>query len=205
MWTLAGNRDIAISGIDRIEMYGGRNDYAVAHYIGRVIEDFLPAIAVVEYLSVLEEQYARLRDDARAQHGKFNSRRLRSMRHIFLTHSFDLNTIGRDVRSFFTESRIAQPAFTMEFPFPNPRTVSLNTVLGEQMEKRLDRLESSDRDYRDILSTVASLGSSIDAFKMGRIALWVALVSLFISLVAMSIADLGDNTLWTHIEKIFGK
>jgi hypothetical protein len=53
---------------------------------------------------------------------------------------------------------------------------------------------AADHEYRDILSTVASLGASVDAFRLGRLALWVAIASLGIALMTLLVTEIGDDT-----------
>jgi hypothetical protein len=75
------------------------------------------------------------------------------------------------------------------------KPVRLDVAIKEQLDRNFARLTDADRDYRDILSTVASLGASADASKLGRWALVVAIASLVVASVTILIADLGCATL----------
>ena len=66
-------------------------------------------------------------------------------------------------------------------------------------------LASEDKEYREILSAVASLGASIDAFKVGRVALWVSLISLAVSMIALLLADVGSDTVLSHLAQLIAE
>ncbi|MCG2932237.1 hypothetical protein, partial [Escherichia coli] len=56
-----------------------------------------------------------------------------------------------------------------------------------------------DKDYRDVLSTVAALGSSIDAFKVQRYAIWVAMFSLVVALLTMGISLVANDDIMSTL------
>ena len=58
------------------------------------------------------------------------------------------------------------------------------TGMNERTLGRID-LILFDADYREILSTVSSLGSSIYAFKVQRYAITVALISIVLAAIAL--------------------
>ncbi|MFJ6843740.1 hypothetical protein ACIQRE_13815 [Streptomyces griseoluteus] len=142
---------------------------------------------------------------------KFNSRRLKGMRNAFLALSIDLSSIVRDVKEFhLRSSRIAElPVFTLEDPAwlsaqvqeaGGARLVrNYSIMLLKRQERDVKELSGEDKDYRETLSAVATLGASIDTFKVGRVALWVALISLAVSMVALLLADVGRNTVLHHL------
>ena len=73
--------------------------------------------------------------------------------------------------------------------------VNMNDELDIQLVESSEALVAFDSDYRDILSTVATLGASIDAFKVQRYVLWVTVVSVVVALMAVVIAVVGvDKT-----------
>jgi hypothetical protein len=85
---------------------------------------------------------------------------------------------------------------------------NVNNEIDRQLIESSEALVAFDSDYRDILSTVAALGTSIDAFKVQRYVLWVAVVSAVVALAALTVTVLGiDKTEaiitvirhWTHL------
>ena len=73
--------------------------------------------------------------------------------------------------------------------------VNVNDEVDRQLVESSEALVVFDSDYRDILSTVAALGASIDAFKIQRYVLWVAVVSAVVALAALVVTVLGiDKT-----------
>lgn len=60
----------------------------------------------------------------------------------------------------------------------------LDEITKEQSET-VEDLVRFDADYREILSTVSSLGSSIYAFKVQRYAITVALISIVLAAIAL--------------------
>ena len=75
----------------------------------------------------------------------------------------------------------------------------LHKILRKSQAQQFRRLDELDRSYRDILSTVAALGSSVDAVRVGRIALWVALASLGVAAVTLVLTEIGNDSLLSMI------
>ncbi len=114
----------------------------------------------------------------------------------------------RDVAMFWR--RIWQCQLTPHFsyvPTPDERVrdredespeppISFDESLEEEHEDWFERLRQADRDYRDILSTVSSLGSSADAFRTSRLALWVAIMSLIVAVLTAPVLQVGGKSLF---------
>ncbi|MGW5613180.1 hypothetical protein [Streptomyces sp. NPDC003877] len=174
-------------------------------------------LSLSDYLAVMQVDYSELRDEARTQHGKFSARRLKRMRDSFLALSMDLSSAVRDIPqfhdSYVRSGRV--PVFTMEdAPWMADRLarsgqgfppVNFTQRLAGRQKEQVAELATEDKDYREILTAVASLGASIDTFKIGRIALWVSLVSLVVSLVALLLAEVQSDTVLSHLlERVSG-
>lgn len=206
-WTLWGNmatvsRKLASSRA----VMGGSTEQEASRQVDR-FHDLLPLLAVAEYLSNADARYARLRDRASSRHGKFKARALRELRRSFLTLSLNVTSMRRDLAEFW---RRRGPYVVSDFKIHvAPRYKSRNRSAGRRtrkpilldhaLKKRLDdqfkRLTEADRDYREILSTVASLGASADAFKIGRWALVVAIASLAVAGATIVLADVGCGSI----------
>ncbi|WP_159039441.1 hypothetical protein [Streptomyces sp. NRRL F-7442] len=172
-------------------------------------------LSLSDYLDVMQVDYSKLRDEARTQHGKFSARRLRRMRDSFLALSMDLSSAVRDLPQFH-DSHVSSgsvPVFTMEdAPWLASRlapagqgfpSVNFTQMLADQQKEQVAELATEDKDYREILTAVASLGASIDTFKIGRIALWVSLVSLVVALVALLLAEVKSGTVLSYLLEWF--
>ena len=203
-WTLWGNAtSVGRAFADERGLFGSSVEDAVVRNVDR-FHNLLPLLAVAEYLSNLGAKYARLRDRASTRHGKFKPRALRDLRRSLLTLSLNITSLRRDVSEFWemtarwdgvSDFRIhVAPSYKARDRAAGRRTrnsTRLDKGLKEGLDRQFARLTEADRDYRDILSTVASLGASADAFKIGRWALWVAIASLAVASATILFADIG--------------
>lgn len=213
-WTLWGNaKSVGDAFADEREVFKSSAAVAVARNVDR-FHDFLPTLAIVEYLSNLGARYARLRDRASAKHGKFKPRALRDLRRSLLALSLNIASMRRDVTEFWDlTARYGGVSDFKIHPAPRYKAIErasgrrarkaqrLDAVVKERIERHLARLTEADHDYRDILSTVASLGASADAFKVGRWALWVAIASLAVAGTTVLLADIGCASI---VHELFG-
>ncbi|QCB22278.1 hypothetical protein [Streptomyces sp. SS52] len=161
----------------------------------------------------MQVDYSQLRDEARTRHGKFSARRLKNMRDSFLALSMDLSSAVRDLSQFHQSHVLSGriPVFVVQdAPWMASRftgtghdhsPINFTQMLANRQKEQVAELAVEDKDYREILTAVASLGASIDTFKMGRIALWVALISLIVSLVALLLAEVQSDTVLSHLWK----
>ncbi|MFE9908178.1 hypothetical protein [Streptomyces clavifer] len=160
----------------------------------------------------MSQERASLRDRARNRHGRFSGKRLASMRDDFLSASLDLASVERDVRlrnashsSFDEEAEVVikdSPSLEERLRLGGRdarEPQGLNALIRSNQANRLAELLEADKGYREILAAVASMGASIDTFRMGRIALFVAAVSLLVSAVALSLAGYSEETVLNHL------
>lgn len=215
VWGLCGNLSTVISALSHLDAYGGQNVTAIASRCNTEVREALCFLSLSDYLDVMQVDYSKLRDEARTQHGKFSARRLRRMRDSFLALSMDLSSAVRDLPQFH-DSHVSSgsvPVFTMEdAPWLASRlapagqgfpSVNFTQMLADQQKEQVAELATEDKDYREILTAVASLGASIDTFKIGRIALWVSLVSLVVALVALLLAEVKSGTVLSYLLEWF--
>ena len=222
-WTLWGKRGAVIAALKKgaLRGYGDDENRAIANRLVDNMSNLFLMIAVSNFLGGTEERFARIRDRAGARHGKFRPRAIRELRRNFLTLSLDLATVQRDVEAFWGRSWGWQGDATFSYvPSPDERSrarktgekaaspESFNDRLRRHHEEWFARLAAADSDYRDILSTVASLGASADAFRTGRLALWVAAVSLVVAVATVLVSDVGPASLfewlWRYLRHMFG-
>jgi hypothetical protein len=208
-WTLWGNRDAILEALreDALLGFGDSRERAISYRVKYAYNIFV-MLSVSEFLSISTKRYAAIRDSASIKHGKFKPAVLKELRKNLLTLSLNITTVRRDVAEFWKSpvwrweggakfEYVATP--WVKFQDANEgrkktKSTSFNKAVREAHDKRFSQLAKADRDYRDILSTAASLGASVDAFKIGRWALFVAIVSLAVALGTIVLADVGCNS-----------
>ncbi len=206
-WAIWGQRNAAVAVATHMDLFGSDPDDALAGRYSDGLQGFLLTMAVSDFLEVTEQRYAGLRDRARVRHGKFSSSALQELRQHLLTMSLNLASVRRDLERYrrhgvqFWE----EAEFTVDLS-PNGRArmraagqtpmqpVNINEDTRRRQADDFDRLAQIDQDYREILSTVASLGASADATKLSRRALWVAAASFVVAVVTVLVAEFGDQS-----------
>ncbi|GIL27057.1 hypothetical protein NUM_23110 [Actinocatenispora comari] len=207
VWNFWGNSDAARRAFE------SRNtapkispDDRLAHEVDNFITDIAVELTIARYLGVMRQRYAELRDFSRERHGKFNARQIARLRKDVLTLSLDLGSVSRDVERVGSSALRDEDGayFQIRYAFDSPRIFEPTKSLirevrtGQLVSAR--ELAAADREYREILGAVVSLGSSIDAMRTGRLALLVAAVSLVVAFLTFLITGPGDNapaeTLW---------
>jgi hypothetical protein len=210
-WALWGKRGTVEACAD-LRGYGGAVEGAIAHYVDGRMGDFVVRLGLSEFLELLKAESATMRDSARAHHGKFGRQDLKRLRQRFLTASLDLSSIERDVKQYNNRRwRDREAWFILDYapwirrqdaeagrkPF---KPIPVNKDLRKRQNKAAQDLVALDRSYREILSTVASLGASIDAFKVQRYAIWIAIGSVTVALASLWISLLTPNETAQFIE-----
>jgi hypothetical protein len=210
-WAFWGSSSVAAAGAGPLDMYGSPQPWAIASHYSEGVESFLVTLSVSDLLGSLEERYSKIRDNAQAQHGRFRPRYLDQFRRQWLTLSLDVASTKRDLERDWASRPTFENEmeFTLDFDLPavegqESRTyepVHVNDSMRRHQREMLDALVASDSEYRDILSTVASLGASAEASRTGRRALWVALVSLLVALATVLVSDVGDHSLLNAVRQ----
>lgn len=211
-WTLWGKRQAVWDGLPSGGVH--LSDQAIAAHVHGHIRNTLVRLTLAEFLNGLEREYAGLRDQAHTQRRRVRRRDLERLRSSFLISSLDISSVVRDIKTFYArpKKRTMAAGFRLAYavaPEPTHATDSQQSTgkLELNMDERLrreqraqcDRLASADKEYREILSTVASLGSSIDAFKVGRLAIVIAVASLGVALVTLLVTDLGTSSILSAV------
>ncbi|HJT90681.1 MAG TPA: hypothetical protein VJ777_01890, partial [Mycobacterium sp.] len=202
MWA---QRDAAVAAT-RLDGYGSDPNRSLASRYSNEIEGVLTTLSISSLLSVLEADFARLRDTARASHRRFRVSTMERLRETFLTLSLDVTSVDRDLRHVWDRGPrpVEEAIFTMGWTHQFKQraraerwrklpTGTVNEWAREDQRAELGRLCSMDRDYRDVLSTAASLGASAHASRSGRIALLVAVASLAVAAATLVVTVLLSN------------
>ncbi|MET7398850.1 hypothetical protein ABZS66_35720 [Dactylosporangium sp. NPDC005572] len=216
--TLWGQRDQVRSGMGKVlYAYGGQWDElaAIAGFCDDSVRAYLASLAISDYLQMKHEQQASLRDSARKGQGKYRRKDLEKLRSTFLATSLDASSIARDLtengesildrEAAIFVRRLAPDLVALEQKdgLPPTEPINVNEELKRQQVASAREIAAADADYRNILATVSALGSSIDAFKLQRYAVYVALVSLFVAVVTLVVTMLGQQTtnkLWDLVQ-----
>jgi hypothetical protein len=200
-WTLWGAADVIGTQIENPETWGSQLDQAIANIVDDSIKSPFTLIALSHFLEAMREDVSDLRDSASAQQKHIRKRALKRVRTNLLGASLDTASIAADVKEFSQpRSRHQQDAVFVrslapwvakldaEPGRPSVPPINVNEELRKQHLADTKELAKLDHEYRDILSTVASLGVSINSFTTQRIALIVSLLSLVISFVTLLVA-----------------
>ncbi|WP_445161427.1 hypothetical protein ACTXG5_25475 [Mycobacterium sp. Dal123C01] len=206
-WALWGNRSAAAAARPHIRLYNGESDTpeALGHAADDEARDMLLGLSITELIELMETQYTTVRDTARKQHRSFSSRDLQSLRSQLLTLSIDLTSLEVDVPSWWVRHAPSVPVFVYRYVDTDETLLNLTDHLRSRQIDDLTRLSKADHAIRDILSSVAALGSARDTRRVGRIALAVAalglLVATFTLLVAVTtllVTSPGDGSIACH-------
>lgn len=184
-WALWGNRTTAAAARPHLSMYNGDSDTpeALGHGADREARDVLLALSITELVEIMQGRYTTVRDTARKQHDSFSSCDLQSLRRQLLTLSIDLASLEDDVPSSSLEDDVPSwwerrgpriPTFVYRYVDGDEILGDLTEHLRSQQSDDLTRLSKADHTIRDILGTVAALGSARDTRWVSRAALAVA-------------------------------
>lgn len=199
VWTLWGQSGVVKDAFgDSLAGRGGNLGRAFASALDHRIRMFAVALSFTGYVEAAKAQHAELRDTATGQHRRFSATKLRKLRHALLNLSIDLSGVERDTRAFWEKRSFSDPiahfdhveapayvAWLRENGETAREPVDFNKRIRKRQRSELRALIESDDTYRDILSTVSSLGASADSTRVGRLALLLAAASFVIAGVSL--------------------
>jgi hypothetical protein len=207
-WTLWGKRAVLLEALASYSDGLGlaNDDHSVARYVEDATEEHFLRMSISELLSVFQWRYSQLRDNARRSHSTFKMKYLKELRSDLLTLSLDLASIAKDIRSFNADGwRFDRAKFVyQEAPYAAARAnargfvvhqpINLNKRLYHKQAEMLGALGEVDRNLREILTSAASLTSSMQSLRSGRVALWVALASLAVAATTLLLAEAPQHS-----------
>lgn len=206
-WSLWGRRSTLVDKLSELRRGLGLDgsDGAIVHCIDRAIQSYFILLSISQLLRVSQVRYSVLRDTARDMRGVYHMKHLEALRSSLLTLSLDLSSIDRDVRSYNQHGWRHDPAqFRLEYvPWLAERDVkqgfgilciNQNKDLRTQQIKMLKTLATADGDYRQILTSAASLTSSMQTLRSGRVAVWVSLASLVVAATALLLSSPPEHS-----------
>ena len=192
--------------IDGMDGYGSKlwSPATIAHRLDDHLSAFLIRSAAQTYLRELRSTYVRARDSARARHGRYRASRLKNLRSEMLQNSLDLQVVARDLATLWEptywnsiqiELRDA-PGTAEELQVP---PIDFIEFLRKEQKDGFQELIEEDVTYRELMVTVASLGSSAEASLLGKRALFVALVTLSVAAVTLLVAEVGSDSILASV------
>ncbi|OCB52977.1 hypothetical protein A5722_25515 [Mycobacterium vulneris] len=204
-WALWGGRESIFAALAEVfDAYGLKpRDSSVVYWVEKAGESYFLRLAISELLSLSQARYAAMRDSARKHHARYRVKHLKQLRSNLLSQSLDLSSIDRDIRRYNERGwRVDRAKFRMEDADwvvdkrgPDAwKPINLNKLHIKRQTQMLDSLAVADREYREILTSVASLTSSMRSLRAGTIALWVALASLVVAGMTLLLTDASAHT-----------
>lgn len=197
-WTLLGS--LAEIPESVLEGRGGDAPFAIAGHVNDVACPFFVSLGLSQLLKEIERSYAQLRDGARSQHRKLKGKYAEQLQEGLITLSLDISALARGVKNVHQYGWWSHEAKFTKATAPwtgdVPRMMDYNQVIAEEQLRDAADLLEADKDYRDVLTAVSALGASVDAFRVSRLALWVAAATLLLTAVILVVTDVGDHTLW---------
>ncbi len=202
-WSMWGQRAAVTSVLESYRKSLGlrADDPSIVHYVLKVVEEYFLRLSISELLSVYQSRYSTVRDTARRTHSRFRMKFLKALRSNLVTLSLDLSSIDRDVRKFnrygwamddaqfVVQNAPYSAAQYLAHGIPVTEPVNLNKRIHRHQADMLETLAEVDRDYRGILTSAASLTSSMQSLRWGRLALWVALASLAVAATTFLLSE----------------
>lgn len=197
---------------DNNESYGPKpwSATTIAHKSDDPIRAFLLKAAAQKYLHSLQTTSGLARDSARARHGRYQASELKNLRSEMLRTSLDLHVVARDLATLWDAWHwgievTLQDSFDMLEGHHSPSDLDFIADLRQRQESGFKELLEEDAAYRELMATVASLGSSAEASQLGKRALAVSAVSLIVAAVTLVLADIGTASIWANTVKWWGQ
>lgn len=203
-WGVMGNVHLLKKSTNNFQYYGGDPLWGMTAILDDRIGHILPLLAISELLASLEAQNSKLRDSAKLQYGKFTVKGINNLNRIVLDASLTLASIKRDIESlqkykwWFNETKFIVKVSPHLKDKISRKPFDLVEDLLKRQSASIQRLDQIDKDYRDILTTVSSLGSTANNIKLGRWALFVSIVSLIVAMVTLLVSQPTNTTTPTH-------
>ena len=205
-WGLAGQRQ-RVSELN--PPHGGstetQNASELAHHFDEAVRVFMLHLGADQYLTELERTFSLARDLAEDRHGRHSTKRLRELRRELLTTGLDVRAVARDVAVLYSRWWRRRLRFDLVRRWPpdpaHPEAPGREHDVIKWFNRRrktgFRQLLEEEQTYREVLATVASLGSSIESSRTGRLALVVAAVSLTVAAATLLVTSTTHDSLWS--------
>ena len=112
---------------------------------------------------------------------------LSDIRNNLTSLSFNISNLNNEFDYYrrSREKRLFSKFLSVHSHNEDFRGKSLHKETLDNQKRMITELVKMDKNYRNIISSIASIGETIENYKISRLALLVALVSLIVSLIAI--------------------
>ncbi len=199
-WSLWGNARSASAALEAVPGSGSEPVRATSQAVRYKASEAILRLAISGLIDLHKGRMAALRDNAALEHVKYSRKSVSSLRDLFLTSSLDTGSVMRDIKKFNLSpygkglELILDPSpsfvnFEIKSKGQSPEAIDYAVELRKSQDEAADEILTADREYREVLSTVAALGSSMDSFRVQRAAIWIAAIAAFIGVLALIIGS----------------
>ncbi len=195
-WGLIGKRSKLTKLTDNFKHYSDA-DSGISYMAEETMGYTLVLLAVQEMLSSIEKQFSNLRDQASQNHKKLRVKNLHKLNSIIMDSSFTLTSIKQDIVLYLAKERwydgaalsvTVSPHYKDKLSAAYPESENFHKLIVEKLNDKYERLMALDKDIRDILSTVANLGSSASSIVLARWAIGVSALSVLAAIAALIVS-----------------
>lgn len=210
-WGVVGSHEVMESLSER-EGYGDKpySPTTLAAMYNDELRSFLVYTSLAQYTHRLRETASEARDTARQRHRGFKPSQLEQLKREMLTISLDLPVVARDAALPWEHgwryfNSIDVQGIPTEEMAGKTTQIDLIEIMGQQCEESFKSLIEDDAAYRNVLSTVATLGASAASARLSRRAFFISVISLTIAGTALLSANnaSGWHSILSWLSEIF--
>lgn len=201
---LIGNKELVLAGIsDRVALYGGNLIQALPHIYDDAIGYYLLINGLNAYSDEMVERSASKRDAISQSFKKYGVRAIVRLRRSVLTESLDIAEVSTCYKIPWDKQwRVWSGGINLTGCYRTGSGLNSYDFAKSLLDRTSDNfnyLAEEDKTYRNLLGTASSLGSSVSATRLGRIALLVAFVSMAVAVLALLLSDVSGQSLFSMI------
>jgi hypothetical protein len=206
-WGIAGQLSNVI-GHDEYSHQGWSPTSAreVAQAVDRAVTEFLLRMGALEYVSDVHVTQSRARDLGVSRHMRFKWGELKRLRGEILRDGLDLRHMDRATQKLWKDPaqswvplHISKKRNERHSRVPESPSDALE-LFGNERDQAFAGLIEESEAYREVMATSASIGASIEASRLGRLAFWVAAASLVVAGATLLLASTtSDDNLWSGL------
>ena len=160
---------------------------AIFKTINRELSSNILLLAMTRLLKSWTRLYSQERDRISEAEEKFKIKNLKLIRNNLTSLSFNISNLNNEFDYYrrSREKRLFSKFLSVHSHNEDFRGKSLHKETLDNQKRMITELVKMDKNYRNIISSIASIGETIENYKISRLALLVALVSLIVSLIAI--------------------
>lgn len=170
--------------IDFLNGFGDKHS-ALFRFFGREILIYLSYLSITNLLEMWEYQYSKERDNISDADKNISIKSLKSIRNNLINLSFNISDFGDDWETYINSMNNHNFAeYIKKIEFENEsKEFFFNKRIRDYQYYLVKKLQKMDNNYQNTISSIATLGETIDSYKTTRIALYVSFISLLFSII----------------------